>query len=82
MEICSTPHLELGIARIQARKPVIVHAFFTADEMRVIIERVPTEGLCVIGQKEMPDEARRLQGGVMGWRQMHEWVRHGHSARM
>lgn len=54
------------IARIQARKPVIVHAFFTADEIRMIVEGVPPEGLCVIGRAETPVEARRLRDEVMG----------------
>jgi hypothetical protein len=54
------------IAKIQARKPLIVHAFFTVDEMRMIVERVPPEGLCVLGRAETPDEARRLQDGMMG----------------
>ena len=54
------------IAKIQARKPVIVHAFFKAEEMRTIVERLPPEGLCVIGRADTPDEARRLRDGVMG----------------
>ncbi len=45
---------------------MIVHAFFTVDEMRMIVERVPPEGLCVIGRAETPDEARRLRDAVMG----------------
>jgi hypothetical protein len=54
------------IAKIQARKPVMVHAFFTVDEMRMIVERVPPEGLCVIGRAETPDEARRLRDALLG----------------
>ena len=61
----SIPDLIPTIARIRARKPVIVHAFFTAEEMRMIVERVPAQGLCVIGRAETPGEARRLRDGVM-----------------
>jgi threonine dehydrogenase-like Zn-dependent dehydrogenase len=49
------------IARIQDRKPLIVRAFFTAEGMRMIIDRVPLEGLCVIGRAETPWQARELQ---------------------
>ena len=62
----SIPDLIPTIARIQARKPVIVHAFFTVEEMRMIVERVPPEGLCVIGRAETPDEARRLRDALLG----------------
>ena len=61
----SIPDLIPTIARIQALKPVIVHAFFTVEEMRMIVERVPPEGLCVIGRAETPDEARRLRDAVL-----------------
>jgi hypothetical protein len=54
------------IAKIQARKPVIVHAFLSAEEMQMIIERVPPEGLCVISRAETPDGARRLQDIALG----------------
>ncbi len=54
------------ISRIRARKPVIVHAFLTASEMRAIIDQVPPEGLCVIGRAETPDDALRLQDRVLG----------------
>jgi hypothetical protein len=54
------------MTRIQACKPLIVHAFFTAEEMRTIVERVPPEGLCVIGRAETPDGARRLQEALFG----------------
>jgi hypothetical protein len=53
------------IAKIQARKPVIVHGFLTAAEIRMILDRVPPEGLCIIGRAETPDEARRLQDLVL-----------------
>jgi hypothetical protein len=62
----SIPDLIPTIAKIQARKPVIVHAFFTAEEMRMIVKRIPPEGLCVIGRVETPEDARRLQDGVTG----------------
>ena len=50
----SIPDLIPTIAKIQERKPVIVHAFFTVEEMRMIVERVPPEGLCVIGGRRRP----------------------------
>jgi hypothetical protein len=62
----SIPDLIPTIIKIQAIKPLIVHAFFTAEEMRMIVERVSPEGLCVIGRAETPDEARRLRDAVMG----------------
>jgi hypothetical protein len=49
------------ISRIRAQKPVIVHAFLTAGEMQMIVDRIPPEGLCVIGRAETPDDARRLR---------------------
>jgi hypothetical protein len=49
------------MVKIQTRKPLIVHAFFTAEEMRMIVDRVPPQGLCLIGRANTPDEARRLQ---------------------
>lgn len=61
----SIPDLIPTIAKIQARKPVIVHAFFTAAEMRTIIERLPPEGLCVISRAETPEQARQLQDTVL-----------------
>lgn len=51
--------------KIQARKPLIVHAFLTADEMCLVIDRVPPEGLCVIARAETPDDACRLQDIVL-----------------
>jgi len=51
--------------KIQARKPIIVHAFLTADEMRMIIDRVPPEGMFLIARVEGPDAARQLQDEVM-----------------
>jgi hypothetical protein len=53
------------IARIQAQKPVLVHAFMSAAEMQMIIDRVPPEGLCVISRAETPDGARRLRDAVL-----------------
>ena len=53
------------IAKIQARKPVIVPAFLSAEEMQMIIDRGPPEGLGVISQGDSPDEARRLQDAVL-----------------
>lgn len=61
----SIPDLIPTIARIQAQKPVIVHAFMTAEEMQAIIDQVPPEGLCVIGRAETPDDALRLQDAVL-----------------
>ncbi len=57
----SIPDLIPTMVKIQARKPLIVHAFFTAEEMRMIVDRVPPQGLCLIGRANTPDEARRLQ---------------------
>jgi hypothetical protein len=51
---------------IQACKPLIVHGFFTVEEMRLIIDRVPPDSLCVIGRAETPDEACRLQDAMLG----------------
>jgi hypothetical protein len=56
----SIPDLIPTMARIQARKPLIVHAFLSAEEMQMIVERVPPEGLCVISRTETTDDARRL----------------------
>jgi hypothetical protein len=53
------------IAKIQAQKPVIVHAFLSAKEMQMIMGRVPPEGLCIISRAETPDDARRLQDLVL-----------------
>jgi hypothetical protein len=55
-----------AIGRVQARKPVIVHAFFTAEEVGMIIDNVPAEGLCIICRAETADEARRLQDAILG----------------
>jgi hypothetical protein len=61
----SIPDLIPTIARIQARKPVIVHAFLSAAEMEMIIDQVSPEGLCVISRTNSPDEARRLRDTVL-----------------
>jgi hypothetical protein len=53
------------IAKIRARKPVIVHAFLSATEMRMIADSVPPEGLCLIGRAETPDDARRLRDVIL-----------------
>jgi hypothetical protein len=55
-----------AIARVQARKPVIVHAFLTAEEMEMIIDNVPPEGLCIISRAESSEDARRLQDAILG----------------
>jgi hypothetical protein len=57
----STPDILPILAKIQAHKPLIVHAFLSAEEMRLILDRLPPEGLCVIGRADSPDEARRLR---------------------
>jgi hypothetical protein len=63
----SIPELLPVMAKIQASKPLIVHAFFTADEMRLILDQIPPEGLCLIGRAHSPDGARRLQDEVCRW---------------
>jgi hypothetical protein len=62
----SIPDLIPTMVKIQARKPLIVHAFFPAQEMQMIVDQVPPEGLCVIGRAETADEAHRLQDTVLG----------------
>ena len=62
----SIPDLIPTLAKIRKAKPLIVHAFFTAEEMRMILDRLPPEGLCVVGRAETPDEARRLRDAVLG----------------
>ena len=54
------------IQKAQARKPTIVHAFFTVEEMQMIIDQVPPEGLCVISRSDTPDAARRQQDAILG----------------
>jgi hypothetical protein len=53
------------IAEIQTHKPVIVHAFLSAAEIEMIVDRVPPQGLCVIGRAETPDHARRLRDAIL-----------------
>jgi hypothetical protein len=57
----SIPDLIPAMIKIQARKPLMVHAFFTAEEMQMIVDRVPPQGLCLISRANTPEEARRLQ---------------------
>jgi len=54
------------IAKVQAHKPVIVHAFFSAEEIKMIVETLPAEGLCIIGRAETAEDARRLQDVILG----------------
>jgi hypothetical protein len=61
----SIPALIPTIARIRSHKPVIVHAFLSAGEMRMIIDQVPPEGLCIISRTHTPDEACRLWDAVL-----------------
>jgi hypothetical protein len=61
----SIPDLIPTIAKIQAQKPVIVHAFLSAAEMRMIADSVPPEGLCLISRAETPDDARRLRDEIL-----------------
>jgi hypothetical protein len=62
----SIPDLIPALQRIQARKPLIVHGVLTAAELRMIAERVPSEGLCVIGRADTPQEAARLAEQLWG----------------
>jgi hypothetical protein len=55
-----------AIARIQTRKPVLVHGFFSMEEMLTMAERIPPEGLCLISRAETAEEAGRLQEAVFG----------------
>jgi hypothetical protein len=61
----SIPDLIPAIARIQARKPVIVHGYLSAEEVRMIVERVPPEGLCVVSRVDTPEGALRLQDAIL-----------------
>ena len=61
----SIPDLIPVIARIQAHKPIIVHGYLSAAEMRMIVERVPPEGLCVVSRADTPEEALRLQDAIL-----------------
>jgi len=61
----SIPDLIPAIARIQARKPVIVHGYLSAEEMQMIVERLPPEGLCLVSRADTPEEALRLQDVVL-----------------
>jgi len=62
----SIPDLIPAIARVQAKKPVIVHGYLTAEEMRLVMERVPPEGVCLMSRRDTPEEAKRLQEEVLG----------------
>lgn len=62
----SIPDLIPAIAKVQAKKPVIVHGYLTAEEMRLVMERVPPEGVCLMSRRDTPEEARRLQEQVLG----------------
>jgi hypothetical protein len=53
------------IARIQPFKPVIVHGYLTAEEMRFFMDRLPPQGLCLVSRADSPDEAARLQDAVL-----------------
>ena len=62
----SIPDLIPAMTRIRACKPLIVHGLFSPEEMRMIVERVPPEGLCVVGRAETPEDALRLRDAVLG----------------
>lgn len=53
------------IARIRACKPVIFHGYLSAEEMRLIMEQVPPEGLCLVSRVNTPEEASRLQDAIL-----------------
>ena len=61
----SIPDLILAIARIRAHKPVIVHGYLSAEEVQMIVERVPPEGLCVVSRVDTPEGALRLQDAIL-----------------
>ena len=61
----SIPDLIPVIARIQAHKPVIVHGYLSAEEVQMIVERVPPEGLCVVSRVDTPEGALRLQDAIL-----------------
>ena len=48
-----------------ARKPVIVHGFMTAEDMRTVIERVPPEGLCLVSRVDAVEDVLRLQDALI-----------------
>ena len=59
------PDLLPTMAKIRDRKPLIVHAFMTAEEMGLIARELPPEGLCIISRAETPADAARLQDQVL-----------------
>jgi len=61
----SIPDLIPTIARIRERKPVIVHGFMTAEDMRTIVDQVPPEGLCLVSRVDAVEDALRLQDALV-----------------
>jgi hypothetical protein len=59
------PDLLPTMAKIRDRKPLIVHAFMTAEEVGLIARELPPEGLCIISRVETPEDAARLQDQVL-----------------
>jgi len=57
----SIPDLIPTIAKIQACKPIIFHGYLSAQDIRMVRERVPPEGLCLVSRVDTPEEAVRLQ---------------------
>ena len=61
-----------ALRRIVARRCVIVHAFFSAEDIAAIIESVPLEGLCILTRADTPEQAASIQEEVMT---EHRWCK-------
>jgi hypothetical protein len=54
-----------AMIRVEAQKPLIVHAFLSIEEIKLLIDNVPPEGLCIISRAETAVDARRLQDAIL-----------------
>jgi hypothetical protein len=61
----SIPDLIPTMAKIREKKPLIVHAFMTAEEMGLIAQQLPPEGLCIISRADTPESAAWLRDAVL-----------------
>ena len=70
-ELCPDVGYDMGeliaaLRKILRHRCVIVHAFFTAEQMAEIIESVPPQGLCILGRADTPEHAAELYEQVLG----------------
>ena len=65
---CNVQDLIGPLRQMLESKRVILHGYLKAEDLAVVIESVPPEGLCLVSRVETPEEAAALREEVFGGR--------------